>query len=128
MQVNRIKSDTKHKMASTIFAVNIAKKIYIPAFVLSLAVLSMTVQASSVETYVIDTYGGSALLPAVRQQLHTSADGGAVSIYQDKLVLRTTPRNYQMIQQLLSQIDRQPQALTVAVRVGNSSSVHDNLS
>ncbi|GAB2642375.1 hypothetical protein GCM10027192_15280 [Psychrobacter pocilloporae] len=123
MQVNRI----KHELASTILKVNITKNISLPAFALSLAVLPITVQASNVQTYVIDTYGGVSLLPVVRQQLNNSADGGTVSIYQGKLVLITTPRNYQMIQQLLTQIDRQPQALTVAVRVGNSSSVQDNI-
>jgi len=107
--------------------VNITKNISLPAFALSLAVLPITVQASNVQTYVIDTYGGVSLLPVVRQQLNSSADGGTVSIYQGKLVLITTPHNYQMIQQLLTQIDRQPQALTVAVRVGNSSSVQDNI-
>ena len=93
----------KHELASTILKVNITKNISLPAFALSLAVLPITVQASNVQTYVID------------------------SIYQGKLVLITTPHNYQMIQQLLTQIDRQPQALTVAVRVGNSSSVQDNI-
>ncbi|MDN5619969.1 MAG: hypothetical protein L0G63_05705 [Psychrobacter sp.] len=117
----------KHELASTILKVNITKNISLPAFALSLAVLPITVQASNVQTYVIDTYGGATLLPIVRQQLNSSADGGTVSIYQGKLVLITTPRNYQMIQQLLTQIDRQPQALTVAVRVGNSSSVQDNI-
>lgn len=117
----------KHELASTILKVNITKNISLPAFALSLAVLPITVQASNVQTYVIDTYGGVSLLPVVRQQLNNSADGGTVSIYQGKLVLITTPRNYQMIQQLLTQIDRQPQALTVAVRVGNSSSVQDNI-
>ena len=120
-------SRIKHELASTILKVNIAKNISLPAFALSLAVLPITVQASNVQTYVIDTYGGATLLPAVRQQLNSSADGGTVSIYQDKLVLITTPRNYQMVQQLLTQIDRQPQALTVAVRVGNSSSIQDNI-
>ncbi|GLR29184.1 MULTISPECIES: type II and III secretion system protein [Psychrobacter] len=117
----------KHELASTILKVNITKNISLPAFALSLAVLPITVQASNVQTYVIDTYGGVSLLPVVRQQLNSSADGGTVSIYQGKLVLITTPHNYQMIQQLLTQIDRQPQALTVAVRVGNSSSVQDNI-
>lgn len=117
----------KHELASTILKVNITKNISLPAFALSLAVLPITVQASNVQTYVIDTYGGAMLLPTVRQQLNNSADGGTVSIYQGKLVLITTPRNYQMLQQLLTQIDRQPQALTVAVRVGNSSSVQDNI-
>ena len=120
-------SRIKHELASTILKVNITKNISLPAFALSLAVLPITVQASNVQTYVIDTYGGVSLLPVVRQQLNSSADGGTVSIYQGKLVLITTPHNYQMIQQLLTQIDRQPQALTVAVRVGNSSSVQDNI-
>lgn len=84
-------------------------------------------QAAPYQTYVIHTYGGAALLPAVRQQLNTSRDGGTVSTYQDKLVLRTTVANYQAVQQLLGQIDGQPQALTVAVRVGTNSSTQSNI-
>ena len=108
-------------------------------FALSLTILPLAVQAannqssyqsnnpSSYETYVIDTYGGDALLPAVHQQLNSSRDGGTVTIYQDKLVLRTTAANYRMVQQLLTQIDRQPQALTVSVRVGNNNSSQGNI-
>ena len=96
------------------------------AFTLSLNVLPIAVQAAAYQTYVIHTYGGESLLPAVRQQLSASRDGGTVSIYQDKLVLHTTAANYQKVQQLLSQIDGQPQALTVAVRVGNSSQSQGN--
>ena len=104
------------------------KKLTTPLLVTAASIiLSTSAIAAISQTYVIDTYGGATLLPAVRQQLNSSADGGTVSIYQDKLVLITTPRNYQMIQQLLTQIDRQPQALTVAVRVGNSSSIQDNI-
>ncbi|OXL20301.1 hypothetical protein [Psychrobacter sp. DAB_AL32B] len=101
------------------------------AFVLTLTLLPLAVQAannqSSYETYVIHTYGGEGLLPAVRQQLNNSRDGGTVAIYQDKLVLRTSAANYQAVQQLLTQIDRQPQALTVSVRVGNNSSSQGNI-
>lgn len=96
------------------------------AFTLSLTVVPIAVQAAAYQTYVIHTYGGESLLPAVRQQLNASRDGGTVSIYQDKLVLHTTAANYQKVQQLLSQIDGQPQALTVAVRVGNSSQSQGN--
>ena len=96
------------------------------AFTLSLTVLPIAVQAAAYQTYVIHTYGGESLLPAVRQQLSASRDGGTVSTYQDKLVLHTTAANYQKVQQLLSQIDGQPQALTVAVRVGNSSQSQGN--
>ena len=96
------------------------------AFALSLTVVPIAVKAAAYQTYVIHTYGGESLLPAVRQQLSGSRDGGTVSIYQDKLVLHTTAANYQTVQQLLSQIDGQPQALTVAVRVGNSSQFQGN--
>ncbi|MBP6495713.1 MAG: hypothetical protein KA291_04315 [Psychrobacter sp.] len=100
-------------------------------FALSLTILPLAVQAannpSSYETYVIETYGGDALLPAVHQQLSASRDGGTVTIYQDKLVLRTTTANYRMVQQLLTQIDRQPQALTVSVRVGNNNRSQGNI-
>ncbi len=97
------------------------------AFTLSLTVLPIVVQAAAYQTYVIHTYGGERLLPAVRQELSSSRDGGTVSTYQDKLVLHTTAANYQKVQQLLSQIDGQSQALTVAVRVGNSRQSQGNI-
>lgn len=96
----------------------------------TLAVLLLTLsnaQAATYQTYVIDTYGGEALLPAVRQQLNASPNGGTVTTYQGRLVLQTTPTNYQAVQQLLTQIDTQPQPLTVAVRVGNSSNIQSNI-
>lgn len=96
------------------------------AVIMSVA-LCCQAQAATYQTYVIHTYGGSALLPAVRQQLNSTRDGGSVSVYQDKLVLQTTAANYQAVQQLLSQIDGQPQALAVAVRVGNNSSAQGNI-
>lgn len=88
--------------------------------------LTITAQAATYQTYVIDTYGGDALLPAVRQQLNTSRDGGTVGTYQGKLILQTTAANYQTVQQLLAQIDRQPQALTVTVQVGSNNNVQAN--
>lgn len=80
----------------------------------------------SYQTYVIDTYGGNALLPSVRQQLNNSRDGGSASTYQGKLVLQTSAANYQAVQQLLAQIDTQPQPVLVAVRVGNTSHLQSN--
>lgn len=94
---------------------------------IGLASLTITAHAATYQTYIIHTYGGAALLPAVRQQLNNSRDGGTVSTYQDKLVLQTTAANYQAVQQLLTQIDSQPQALTVAVRVGNNSSAQSDI-
>ncbi|PWK13557.1 type II/III secretion system protein [Psychrobacter immobilis] len=95
--------------------------------VIVFSTLNISAQAATFQTYVIDTYGGDTLLPAVRQQLNNNRDGGTVTTYQDKLVLHTTAANYQAVQQLLTQIDGQPQALTVAVRVGNNSSVQGNI-
>ena len=97
------------------------------AFALSLTIAPVVAQAATFQTYVIDTYGGDALLPAIRQQINNSRDGGTVTTYQGRLVLHTTAANYQSVQQLLTQIDRQPQALTVAVRVGNNSSAQGNI-
>lgn len=94
---------------------------------LSVIVLPIFAHAAPFQTYVIATYGGDTLLPAVRQQLSSSLDGGSVAIYQDKLVLNTTLANYQAVQQLLTQIDSQPQALTIAVRVGNNSNHQGNI-
>jgi len=122
--MSSIKHYISHKLISAICIINLAS---LSAVALSLSVLPITVQAGTAQTYVIHTYGGASLLPAVRQQLNSSSDGGTVTTYQDKLVLQTTARNYQAVQHLLSQIDRQPQALTVAVRVGNSSSEQGNI-
>lgn len=94
---------------------------------LSVILLPIMAQAAPYQTYVIHTYGGDTLLPAVHQQLSHSTDGGSVAIYQDKLILNTTAANYRAIQQLLTQIDTQPQALTVAVRVGNNSNNQGNI-
>lgn len=104
------------------------KALKIPLLIVTVFSLnSLPAIAAPYQTYVIHTYGGDALVPAVRQQLNASRDGGTVATYQDKLVLHTTATNYQAVQQLLAKIDRQPQALTVSVRVGNSSSVQDNI-
>lgn len=95
-------------------------------FILCSPVQAAASQKSS-QTYVIDTYGGDALLPAVRQQLNNSRDGGTVSTYQSKLVLQTSAANYQAVQQLLAQIDTQPKPVLVAVRVGNTSHLQSNI-
>lgn len=118
--------------------INILSKVSIHtrqiATALSLAVLPIAVQAatypkyqSPYQTYVIHTYGGDTLLPLIRQQLVASRDGGTVTTYQDKLVLNTTAANYQAVQQLLTQIDTQPQSLTVSVHVGDNSSAQGNI-
>ncbi|WP_352339369.1 hypothetical protein [Psychrobacter sp. 16-MNA-CIBAN-0192] len=95
--------------------------------IISLTLFSIIAQAAPYNIYVIATYGGGALLPTIRQQLNASPDGGTVTTYQDKLVLNTTATNYQAVQQLLTRIDTQPQALVIAVRVGNNSNSQANI-
>lgn len=129
--MNKAKLTIKAKLSSALTSLKSASYVRQTAFTLTFSVIiaisPATVQAATYQTYVIHTYGGDALLPSVRQQLNTSRDGGTVATYQDKLVLRTTAANYQAIQQLLSKIDRQPQALTVVVRVGNNSSTQGSI-
>ena len=123
--MDKLRVNLLARLSYTFVAMKNAGYVCQTAFVLSVAVIpivghTVTNQSRS-QTYVIPTFGGDALLPAVRQQLSNSRDGGTVATYQGKLVLQTTPANYQAVQQLLAQIDGQPQALTVAVRVGNDS-------
>ena len=125
--MNKAKFSRKARSSRALTIARITSYAHQIAFAISLTVVPIVAQAAAYQTYVIDTYGGEALLPAVRQQLNISGDGGTVTTYQDKLVLRTTTVNYHAIQQLLTQIDTQPQALTVAVRVGNNSSAQDNI-
>lgn len=67
---------------STLMAVKNVGHASQAACILSLAFLPTTLYADSgqsrSQTYVIPTYGSDALLPAVRQQLSTSRDGGTV--------------------------------------------------
>ncbi len=69
-------------------------------------------------TYVIATFAGAELLPSVQQQLNSTPGGGSVSVYQDKLVLRTTPAGYHAVNLLLNQIDQAPQPIKITVQVG----------
>ena len=128
--MNKFSENLIARFGRTLVMIKTAKTISyarLLVFTLNLTVLPIVAQAATFQTYVIHTYGGEALLPAVRQQLNSSRDGGTVSTYQDKLVLHTTAANYQAVQQLLVQIDRQPQALTVAVRVGSNTEFQSNI-
>lgn len=78
------------------------------------------------QTYVVPTLGGSELVPIIQQQLNQLPNGGSVSEYQGKLIITTTPQNYQAIQSVIRQIDQLPQSLTVSVRVGETGSNYQN--
>lgn len=76
------------------------------------------------EIYVIDTIGGENLQAIVQQQLNHLPNGGSVMVYQQRLIINTTPQNYQAIRQFIRQIDEVPQNLTVSVRVLNQKNSH----
>lgn len=97
-------------------------KTVIACFGISLSMMT----ASYANTYVVDTLGGSALQPIVQQQLNQLPNGGNVMMYQDRLIINTTPSNYAQIHQFIRQIDQLPQTLTVAVRVGENRSNAQN--
>lgn len=95
-------------------------KKFLPVTMLFLPILAFA------ETYVVPTLGGSELVPIVQTQLNQLPNGGNVSEYQGKLIITTMPANYQAVQSVIRQIDRLPQTLTVAVRVGENSSNDEN--
>ena len=86
----------------------------------------MMVSISHADTYVVDTLGGAALQPVLQQQLNQLPNAGTVMLYQDRLVINTTSANYAKISQLIAQIDRLPQTLSVSVRVGDNHLDYQN--
>lgn len=92
-----------------------------------LVILTLVPIMVRAQTYVVPTLGGSELVPIVQAQLNQLPNGGSVSEYQGKLIITTTPANYQAVQSTIRQIDQVPQTLTVAVRVGENSSNYDNI-
>nr|WP_315043184.1 hypothetical protein [uncultured Moraxella sp.] len=81
---------------------------------------------SYAETYVVDTLGGESLQPIIQNQLNQLPNGGNVMVYQQRLIINTTPQNYRQISQFIRQIDILPQTLTVSVRVGGRGYSHQN--
>jgi len=88
----------------------------------SAAALPLSTQAAISQTFVIESYGGAALITPVQQLLNQSPDGGRVTSYQDKLIVTTTSQNYQAVKNLLSQIDQQPKPVVINVHVGGDKS------
>ena len=88
---------------------------------LAVTVMLQPAKAASSQTFVIDSYGGAALVAPVQELLNQRPNGGRVISYQDKLIVTTTADNYQAVKNLLSQIDQQPKPLIINVRVGGDS-------
>lgn len=86
------------------------------------AILAFIFQQTHAQTYVLDTLGGESLQPIVQQQLNQLPNGGQVMVYQQRLIINTTPENYQTIKTFVQKIDQLPKNLTIMVRVSN----HEN--
>lgn len=74
--------------------------------------------ANTLNTYVVESYGGTALLPSIRPML---AAGGSVQSYQNRLIIRTTASNYLQVRELLKQIDKLPNNLRISLKVAEKS-------
>ncbi len=77
-------------------------------------VLGIGTAHASEQIYVVHTYGDPALVDVVQKELNRGG-GGVVSMYQDKLIIKTTPKDYARVSTLISQIDTAPAPLTVSL-------------
>lgn len=98
---------------------NIASFLVLAAAYAGVAVPSYAnTPANTLNTYVVESYGGEALLPSIRPML---AAGGSVQSYQNRLIIRTTASNYLQVRQLLKQIDKLPSNLRISLKVAEKS-------
>ncbi|MCH8542986.1 MAG: type II and III secretion system protein [Alcanivorax sp.] len=65
------------------------------------------------ETHIVDTLGGKALIPVIQPLL---APGGSIGHYQGRLVIRTTAESFDEITRLIADIDRAPRGLRISFR------------
>ncbi|MCK0152385.1 type II and III secretion system protein [Alcanivorax sp. S6407] len=69
--------------------------------------------------HVISRPDAEALVPVIGSLL---VEGGTVNAYQGKLIIRTTPQNFNELQSVLGELNSKPRAVTVYLRrAGNSS-------
>ena len=74
---------------------------------------------SAMETRIIDTLGGESLIPVIQPML---AEGGRISHYRGRLVIRSTPENLAEISALIADIDQPPRPVRITLRRHASSS------
>lgn len=74
---------------------------------------------SAMETRIIDTLGGESLIPLIQPML---AEGGRISHYRGRLVIRSTPENLAEISALIADIDQPPRPVRITLRRHASSS------
>lgn len=86
---------------------------------LLLAILALpTLVYANYQTYVLHTYGDPALANVVQNELNARS-GGHATMYQDQLIIRATPTDYQAVLAIIQRIDTAPTPLTMNVMVGN---------
>lgn len=79
-----------------------------------LGLVAATVQArSTMETHIVDTLGGEALIPTLRPLL---VEGGSIGHYQGRLVIRTTAENFTVLRQVIADIDQVPRPVRISLR------------
>ncbi|MBZ2187800.1 type II and III secretion system protein [Alcanivorax sp. JB21] len=71
------------------------------------------------ETHIVDTLGGQALIPLIEPLL---APGGSIGHYQGRLVIRTTAESFSDITRLIADIDRAPRSVRISLRRSASGS------
>lgn len=72
----------------------------------------------NLETHIVDTLGGQALIPVIQPLL---APGGTIGHYQGRLVIRTTAESFNDITRLIADIDRAPRSVRISLRRSSSS-------
>ncbi len=81
---------------------------------------SATLAYANQQIYVVHTYGDPALVPIVQDELNRGS-GGTVTMYQDRLVIKATPKDYARVSALIAQIDTAPTPLVLSVATDNQS-------
>lgn len=83
------------------------------ALLVTLLALSLQVGAQQVQTFLIRSQPAAALIDTVQPLLN---EGGGVSAYRDRLIVRGSPTEIAAVRKVLEAIDRPPRRLIVEVR------------
>lgn len=84
--------------------------------------LTTLTHAQSHKIYVIHTHGDPTIVDIVADEL---GDRGTVRWYQDRLIVKATPADYERVSALVSQIDVAPTPLRLSLSLHNQTSQSD---
>ncbi|UZA23914.1 hypothetical protein LP117_08980 [Moraxella bovis] len=77
-----------------------------------------TLAHANTQMYVIHTYGDPALLDIIQDEL---GNRGTARLYQDKLIIKATPADYERISALVRQVDVAPTRLNISLALNNQT-------